>query len=60
MSSRLPRNGALEKRDRIDEMKKKPNKNSPSVPYLLQVQQAPALLYAKLVHITDVTRFFIG
>ena len=47
MSSRLPRDEALEKEDRIDEMKK--NKNSPPVPHLLQAQQAPALPYAKVV-----------
>ena len=45
MSSRLPRDEALEKEDRIDKMKK--IKNSPSIPHLLQAQQAPALLYAK-------------
>ena len=47
MSSSLPRDEALEKEDRIDEIKKK--KNSPPVPYLLQAQQAPALPYAKVV-----------
>ena len=48
MSSRLPRDEALEKEDSIDEMKKK-KKNSPPVPHLLQAQQAPALPYAKVV-----------
>ena len=47
MSSRLPRDEALEKEDRIDEMKQ--IKNSPTVPHLLQAQQAPALPYAKVV-----------
>ena len=47
MSSRLQRDEALEKEDRIDEMKK--IKNSPPVPHLLQAQQAPAVLYAKVV-----------
>ena len=47
MSSRLPRGEALEKEDRVDEMKK--IKNSPPVPHLLQAQQAPALPYAKVV-----------
>ena len=47
MSSRLPRDEALEKENRIDEMKK--IKNSPPVPHLLQAQQAPALPYAKVV-----------
>ena len=47
MSSRLPRDEALEKEDRIDEMKK--IKNSPPLPHLLQAQQAPALQYAKVV-----------
>ena len=51
MSSRLPRDEALEKEDRIDEMKKQQQqqKNSPPVPHLLQAQQAPALPYAKVV-----------
>ena len=51
MSSRLQRYEALEKEDRIDEMKKKKKKkkNSPPVPYLLQAQQAPVLPYAKVV-----------
>ena len=48
MSSRLLRNEALEKEDRIDEMKKNKN-NSPPVPHLLQAQQAPALPCAKVV-----------
>ena len=48
MSSRLPTDEALGKEDRIDEMKKN-IKNSPSVPDLLQAQQAPALPYAKVV-----------
>ena len=47
MPSRLERNEALEKEDRIDEMKK--IKNSPSVPHLLQAQQDLALPYAKVV-----------
>ena len=41
------RDGALEKEDRIDEMKK--IKNSPPILHLLQAQQAPALPYAKVV-----------
>ena len=51
MSSRLPRDEALEKEDRIDEMKKKKEKkkNSPPVPHLLQAQQIPVLPYAKVV-----------
>ena len=50
MSSRLPRDEALEKEDRIDKMKKKnTQKNSPSIPHLLQAQQAPALPYAEVV-----------
>ena len=48
MFSRLPTDEALEKEDRIDEMKKN-MKNSPPVPYLLQAQQDPALPYAKVV-----------
>ena len=47
MSSHLPTNEALEKEDRIDEMKK--IKNSPPVPHLLQAHQAPALPYTKVV-----------
>ena len=47
MSSRLQRDEALEKEDRIDEMKK--IKNSPPIPHLLQAQQAPVLPYAKVV-----------
>ena len=47
MSSRLPRDEALEKEDRIDEMKK--IKNCLPVPHLLQAQQAPALLFANVV-----------
>ena len=46
MSSRLPRDEALEKEDRIYEMKK--IKNSPPVSHLLQAQQATALPYAKV------------
>ena len=59
MSSHLPRDKALEKEDRIDEMKKQNkkqnkkkkttknnNNNSPPIP---QAQQAPALPYAKVV-----------
>ena len=49
MSSGLPRDEALEKEDRIDEMKKNTTKNSPLVPHLLQAQKAPALPYAKVV-----------
>ena len=50
MSSRLPRDEALEKEDRIDEMKKKKEKkNSSPVPHLLQAQQIPVLPYAKVV-----------
>ena len=45
MSSRLPRDAALEKKDRIDEMEK--NKTQPTIPHLLEVQQAPTLPYAK-------------
>ena len=44
MSSRFPRDEALEKEDWIDERKK-----SPPIPHLLQAQQAPALPYAKVV-----------
>ena len=46
MSSHLPRDEALEKEDRIDDMKK--IKNCPSIPHLLQAQQAPALPYAEV------------
>ena len=53
MSSRLPTDEALEKEDRIDEMKKKEKKKNkktnPPVPHLLQAQQAPALPCAKVV-----------
>ena len=42
MSSRLPRDEALEKEDRIDQMKKNNQKTA-------QSQQAPALPYAKVV-----------
>ena len=49
MSSRLPVDEAVEKEDRLDEIKKKKKKNSPPVPHLLQAQQAPALPYAKVV-----------
>ena len=51
MSSRPQRDEASEKEDRIEEMKKKMNKNKncPTVSHLLQAQQAPALLYAKVV-----------
>ena len=53
MSSRLPRDKALEKEDTINEMKKKTTttkkKYSPPFPHLLQAQQAPALPYAKVV-----------
>ena len=45
MSSCLPLDEALEKKDRIDKMKKK--QNSPSILHVLQAQQAPALPYAK-------------
>ena len=47
MSSRLQRDEALEKEDRIDEMKI--YKDSPPVPHLLQAQQAPVLPYVKVV-----------
>ena len=47
MSSHLQRDEALEKEDRIDEMKK--IKNSPPLQHLMQAQQAPALPYAKVV-----------
>ena len=47
MSSSLPRDEALEKEDRIDEMKKK--QHQPTIPHVLQAQQAPALPYAKVV-----------
>ena len=47
MSSRLPTDEALEKEERIDEIKKK--KHSPPIPHLLRAQQAPALPYAKVV-----------
>ena len=49
MSSRLQRDEALEKEDRIDENEKKKKKHSPPVPHLLQAQQAPALPSAKEV-----------
>ena len=49
MSSRLPTDEALEKEDRIDEIKKNKIKPSPPIPYLLQAQQIPALPYAKVV-----------
>ena len=50
MSSCLPTDEALEKEARIDEIKKKQTKkHSPPIPHLLQVQQAPALPYAKVV-----------
>ena len=45
ISSRLPKDEALEKEDRIDEMKKR-KKKSPPVPHMLQIQQPPALPYA--------------
>ena len=48
MSRRLPWNEALEKEDRIDEMKKKQQKEKQHK-CLLQAQQAPALPYAKVV-----------
>ena len=44
----LPTDEALEKEDRIDQIKKK-IKHSPPIPHLLQAQQAPALPYAKVV-----------
>ena len=47
MSSRLQRDEALEKEHRIDEMKK--YKKQPTHPHLLQTQQAPSLLYVKVV-----------
>ena len=55
MSSHLPRDEALVKEDRIDEMKKNTHKkthkknNRQPVPHLLQTQQAPVLPYAKVV-----------
>ena len=49
MPSVLPTDEALEKEDRISEMKTTITKNSPPVPQLLQAQQAPALPYAKVV-----------
>ena len=55
MYRRLPRDEALEKEDRIDEMKKnklnkkKKKKKKTPVPHLLLAQQAPALPYAKVV-----------
>ena len=58
MSSRLPRNEALEKEDRIDEMeKKKQKKNSPSVPHLLLAQQAIKKTFIGSVGKLE-TRFF--
>ena len=50
MSSRLPTDEALEKEDRIDEMKIK-YKNRPSVPHLLQVQHDPDLPYAEVIFV---------
>ena len=47
MSSHLPTDEALEKEDRIDEIKKIIKHNSP-IPHLLQAQQAPPLPYAKV------------
>ena len=47
MFSCLPTDEALEKEDRIDENKE--IKHSPSIPHLLQAQQAPALPHAKVV-----------
>ena len=49
MSSRLPTDEALEKEDRIDEIKKKKKETSSPIPHLLLAQQAPALPYAKVV-----------
>ena len=50
MSSRIPTDEALEKEDRIDEIKKKQTKKkSLPVPRLLQAQQAPTLPYVKVV-----------
>ena len=48
MSSRLQRDEALEKEDRIDEMIKKYKKNSPPIPHPLHAQQAPVLPHAKV------------
>ena len=49
MSSRLPTDEALEKEDRLDEIKKKKKKKKiQPIPNLLQAQQAPALPYAKV------------
>ena len=49
MSSRLPRDEALEKEDRKDKIKKIYIKHSPPIPHLLHAQQARALPYAKAV-----------
>ena len=49
MSSRHPTDEALEKEDRIDEMKNDIYRNSTPVLHLLRAQQAPALPYAKVV-----------
>ena len=59
MSSRLPTDEALEKEDRIEEIKRKKQTiyiniyiyiyNSSPIPHLLQAQQAPVLPYAKVV-----------
>ena len=51
---RLPRAEALEKEDGTNDLKKKKKKKkkkkpSPPIPHLLQVQQAPALPYTKVV-----------
>ena len=48
MSSRLPRDEALEQKDSKDEMNKL-KRNSPPAPHLLQAQQAPALPNVKVV-----------
>ena len=52
MSSRLPRDGALEKGDKIDEMNKQKYLKIPPPPtpvsHLLQAQHVPALPYANV------------
>ena len=53
MSSHLPRDEALEKEGRRDEMNKKKDKvkenSDPPLSHFLQAQQAPAIPYAKVV-----------
>ena len=60
MSSRISKDEALEKGDRIGGKKKNKKKNSPPVPDLLQAQQAPALLYAKVEGRPNVCVCFSG